>query len=75
MQTLAVQEEAKTHIVRKGEIISKIAKRYECTPEDIISWNHLRSAKLKPGQKLTVYICSEKSCSCSSNHKNKFRSF
>jgi membrane-bound lytic murein transglycosylase D len=56
MQSLAVQEVPKTHIVKKGEIISKVAKKYGCTPEDIISWNHLRSAKLKPGQKLTVYL-------------------
>lgn len=56
MQTLAVQEVAKTHIVKKGEIISKVARRYGCTPEDIISWNHLRSAKLRSGQQLTIYI-------------------
>lgn len=56
MQTLAVQEVAKIHTVRKGEIISKIAKRYGCTPEDIKAWNRLKSAKLRTGQKLTVYI-------------------
>src|ERR1035437_1732343 len=56
MQSLAVQEVPKTHIVKKGEIISKVAKKYGCTPEDIISWNHLKSPKLKPGQKLTIYI-------------------
>lgn len=56
MQTLAVQEIAKIHTVRKGEIISKIAKRYGCTPEDIKAWNRLRSVKLHTGQKLTVYI-------------------
>jgi len=56
MQSLAVQEVARIHTVRKGEIISKVAKKYGCTPEDIISWNHLRNAKLKPGQKLTVYL-------------------
>ena len=56
MQTLAVQEIAKIHTVRKGEIISRIAKRYGCTPEDIKAWNRLKSAKLHTGQKLTVYI-------------------
>lgn len=56
MQALAVQEVAKIHTVRKGEIISKIAKRYGCTPEDIKAWNRLKSAKLHTGQKLTVYI-------------------
>lgn len=56
MQVLAVQQVAKIHTVRKGEIISKIASRYGCTPEDIKAWNRLKSAKLKPGQKITVYI-------------------
>jgi len=56
MQALAVQEVAKIHTVRKGENISRVAKRYGCTPEDIKAWNRLKSAKLHSGQKLTVYI-------------------
>lgn len=56
MQALAVQEVAKIHTVRKGETISRVAKRYGCTPEDIKAWNRLKSAKLHSGQKLTVYI-------------------
>jgi|ERR1051325_774126 membrane-bound lytic murein transglycosylase D len=59
MQTLAVQEVAKTHVVRKGETISKVAKRYGCTPEDIKAWNHLKSVKLYSGQKLKVFISSK----------------
>ncbi|MFI5164713.1 MAG: LysM peptidoglycan-binding domain-containing protein, partial [Bacteroidia bacterium] len=56
MQKLAVQEIAKIYVAKKGEPISRIAKRYGCTPEDILSWNHLKSAKLKAGQKLTIFI-------------------
>ncbi len=56
MQSLAVQEIAKIHTVRKGETISKVAKRYGCTPEDVKAWNRLKSVKLHTGQKLTVYI-------------------
>ena len=56
MQALAVQEIAKIHTVRKGETISRVAKRYGCTPEDIKAWNRLKSAKLRTGQKLNVYI-------------------
>lgn len=56
MQTLAVQEVAKTHVVRKGETVSHVAKRYGCTPEDIKAWNRLKIAKLHTGQKLTVFI-------------------
>src|SRR3989304_1346335 len=56
MQALAVPEVAKIHTARKGENISRVAKRYGCTPEDIKAWNRLKSAKLHSGQKLTVYI-------------------
>lgn len=70
MQTLVVQEIAKTHVVRKGETISRIARKYGCTPEDILSWNHLRSAKLKAGRKLTVYIRVNNSLSSPSSKIN-----
>ena len=56
MQALAVQEVAKIHTVRKGETLSRVAKRYGCTPEDVKAWNHLKSVKLHSGQRLTVYI-------------------
>jgi membrane-bound lytic murein transglycosylase D len=56
MQSLVVKEVMKIHTVGKGESIGKIAKRYGCTPEDIKSWNNLKTAKLKTGLKLTVYI-------------------
>ncbi len=56
MQTLASQEISKIHVVRKDETLSRVAKRYGCTPEDIKSWNRLKSVKLHAGQKLTVYV-------------------
>lgn len=56
MQTLAVHQIAKTYTVKKGETISRVAKKFNCTPDDIRAWNNLRSVKLRPGQKLTVYI-------------------
>jgi len=56
MQTLAIKQITKVHIVRKGEVLSRVAARYDCTPEDLKAWNHLRSSKLNIGQKLTVYI-------------------
>jgi peptidoglycan endopeptidase LytE len=56
MQSLAIQQVAKTYIVRKGETISRIAKKFDCTPDDIRAWNNLRSVKLHTGQRLTVYV-------------------
>ncbi len=41
--------------VRKGDYLSKIAKRYNCKVSDIKKWNNLRSNKLKIGQLLTIY--------------------
>lgn len=56
MQALAIQQVAKTYTVRKGETISRVAKKFDCTPDDIKAWNNLRSVKLRSGQKLTVYV-------------------
>lgn len=56
MQTLAIQQIAKTYTVKKGETISRVAKKFNCTPDDIRAWNNLRSVKLRSGQKLIVYI-------------------
>jgi membrane-bound lytic murein transglycosylase D len=69
MQMLAVQQVAKTHTVRKGENMGRVAQRYGCTPEDIKAWNHLKSPKLHTGQKLTVYIAVNKSSAPSQTAK------
>jgi len=71
MQTLAVQQTAKTHIVRKGENMGKVAQRYGCTPEDIKAWNRLKTPKLHTGQKLTVYIAVKKAAAPAVAEKTK----
>ncbi|MBN8703265.1 MAG: transglycosylase SLT domain-containing protein [Bacteroidetes bacterium] len=58
---LASQEQMKTHTVRKGEKITTIANKYRCSVADIKSWNSLKSAYIKPGQKLTIYMPANKS--------------
>jgi membrane-bound lytic murein transglycosylase D len=45
---------SKTHVVRSGESISAVARKYGVTVNDIKKWNNLRSAKLKRGQRLKV---------------------
>jgi membrane-bound lytic murein transglycosylase D len=50
------KEIQKTVIVKSGEKINTIATRYKCTVSDIMVWNGLKSYKLKPGQKLVVYV-------------------
>jgi membrane-bound lytic murein transglycosylase D len=55
MTSLAVTAVETTHIVKKGETITTIARRYKCSVTDIRAWNGLKSNYLKPGQKLTIY--------------------
>ncbi len=44
-----------THLVKRGEIIAKIAKKYHVTQKELIAWNNLRSGKLRFGQKLVIW--------------------
>ena len=55
-QILAAQQVAITHIVAGGEHLSNIAKKYNCTVEDIKIWNGITSNTVKPGKKLTLYV-------------------
>jgi len=59
----------KTHVVKKGETLSSIAKKYGCTVADIKKWNGLKSNTVKVGQKLTIK--SGKSASGSKSSKPK----
>jgi membrane-bound lytic murein transglycosylase D len=57
---LTVREISKIHIVKKGEHLTTIAKKYGCSVSDIKTWNGIISNNLKPGKKLTVYIQDKK---------------
>jgi len=46
----------KYHKVRRGERMSTLADRYDCSVQDIKHWNKLRSTKLVNGQRLAVYV-------------------
>ena len=46
----------KLHKVRSGEHLQTIANRYSCSVQELKRWNHLKSTKLRAGQKLTVYV-------------------
>ena len=44
------------HKVKKGETLSRIARRYGVTTSQIMSWNHVKSSrKLRIGQRLHIY--------------------
>ncbi len=48
------------YTVKKGDILNDIADWYDVTPEEIKSWNKLKSTKIFSGQKLTVWVKQNK---------------
>ena len=42
-------------IVRRGEVLGIIARRYHVYVSQLMRWNRLRSSRIYPGQKLIVY--------------------
>ncbi|MFM1746261.1 MAG: hypothetical protein RLZZ630_2198 [Bacteroidota bacterium] len=44
----------KTHTVRKGESLGKIAARYDMGVDELKKMNRLRSSSIRPGQRLSV---------------------
>ena len=53
------------HIVRSGESLGLIAKKYHVYVSQIKRWNHLRSNTIYPGQKLVLFGYAGKSGSSS----------
>lgn len=49
----------KTHLVKRGESLGSISKKYRCTVTDLKEWNNLRNSTIFPGQKLKVYPPAE----------------
>ncbi len=43
------------HRVRSGEYLGYIAKKYNVTVSNLMSWNNMRSTRLNPGDRLTIY--------------------
>jgi membrane-bound lytic murein transglycosylase D len=48
--------ESITHHVRSGEFLGYIANKYQCSVRDLMSWNNLRSTRINPGDKLTIFV-------------------
>lgn len=44
-----------THVVKKGEILESIAKKYKVSMKELVAWNNLSGKNLKFGQKLTIW--------------------
>jgi membrane-bound lytic murein transglycosylase D len=48
------------HIVKSGENLGLIAKKYKCSTSDLKKWNNLRGNTIQPKQKLIVYAPTKK---------------
>jgi membrane-bound lytic murein transglycosylase D len=44
------------YTVEEGDRLTTLATTFNCTEEDIINWNRLRSPQLLPGQHLMIYL-------------------
>lgn len=55
MEEIKKISDQSVHIVRSGENLSVIAKRYRVTVKQLQTWNNLRTTNLRIGQKLVVY--------------------
>ncbi|MGC9140751.1 MAG: LysM peptidoglycan-binding domain-containing protein [Caldimicrobium sp.] len=52
--SFSFSEEVIYHQVKKGENLESIAQKYKVSVEDIKKWNHLKTSKLKVGQRLLI---------------------
>ncbi|HEX2616002.1 MAG TPA: LysM peptidoglycan-binding domain-containing protein [Flavobacteriales bacterium] len=53
----AVEAQAsRTHVVRRGETVGTIARKNGVSAKDLRAWNHLRSDRLRAGQRLVVRV-------------------
>jgi membrane-bound lytic murein transglycosylase D len=55
-EDLISKDVRKTHVVRRGESIFAIAKKYNCTAQQIRSWNNIKGNSVHSGKKLIVYM-------------------
>ena len=54
-EQIKVISDRSVHIVKKGETLNQIAKKYNVSVSQLKKWNNLRSDTLSIGQKLTVF--------------------
>jgi len=43
------------YTVKKGDVLSKIAEKYDVSLSDLRKWNNIKGSTIKAGQKLTIY--------------------
>lgn len=63
------QEVRRTHVVKSGETLSKIANKYDVSQAELKKWNRLKSTSVRKGQKLTVVVQMKKVVPVISNNE------
>jgi membrane-bound lytic murein transglycosylase D len=58
-----------THKVRKGETMSTIARKYDCTTTEIKKWNKLKKSSVYQGQALKIYVQAQQPAVAAKNPK------
>ena len=43
------------YVVKRGDYLGRIARKYKCKVSDIMTWNDLSSSKIRVGQKIYIY--------------------
>ena len=43
------------YVVKRGDYLGRIARKYKCKVSDIMTWNDLSSSKIRVGQKIHIY--------------------
>jgi membrane-bound lytic murein transglycosylase D len=56
LATATVKEVPITHIVKNGQRLSDVARKYGVTVSDIKSWNYIGKKGIKAGKKLIIYV-------------------
>lgn len=48
-----------TYVTAPGDVIDAVARRFQCTVEDIMRWNNLKTAEIVVHQELNIYLTRE----------------
>jgi membrane-bound lytic murein transglycosylase D len=54
-ETVVRSSEQSKHVVKSGESLDLIAKKYKCSVTDLKEWNNLKNSVIHPKQELVVY--------------------
>lgn len=52
----SVKEVQLTHVVKSGQRLSDVARKYGVTVSDIKTWNYIGKKGIRPGKKLVIYV-------------------